>query len=119
MYAQAPGEPLAWKSLPEIEIIETNEKEYADTTHCSCVVYVRERGLPLPPIYTPANLEPNAEVRPGAAILLDYNEPHIGIVTSNDEKEVCFDEANFKHCKITSRCIPLDASEIRGFWFPG
>lgn len=117
-YAQAPGDSLVWKPLPKIEITEP-KKEVYDDKNCSCVVYVRERGLPLPPIYTPNDLEPNAEARPGAAILLDYNEPHIGFVTSSDGSQVCFDEANFRRCQMTHRCIPIDDPVIRGYWFPG
>lgn len=70
-------------------------------------------------IATPADLEPNAEPRPGAAILLDYNLAHIALVTSHGDGEVCFTESNFKEGKITNRCLPESDPHIRGYWFPG
>lgn len=69
---------------------------------------------------TPADLEPNAEPRAGAAILMQYGAVHhIGVVTSVDDTQVCLREANYKRNQETFRCLDLTDSEIRGYWFPG
>lgn len=114
-YAEAPAQDffiVDWINV-RIEPLAHDERLF------SCVKYVRSLGLPIPPIQTPKDLEPNSEPRPGAAILLDYNLAHIALVTSYKEGEVCFTESNFKEGKITNRCLPEDAEEIRGFWYPG
>lgn len=84
----------------------------------SCVKYARQ-FLPIPLIHTPGDLVPNSEVTIGGAILLVYGETHhIAIVSSFSLDQVCFHESNYRRGELSSRCVPLDAKEIRGYWYP-
>lgn len=74
---------------------------------------------------TPADLEPNTECSPGAAIFMEYNGlHHIAIVTSVSDTEYCIREANYKAGQETFRCISKDAEELRhneegqSCWYP-
>lgn len=101
--------------LPPIERVESLIPSPILT---SCVKYARQ-FLPIPLIRTPADLEPNAEPREGAAILLSYPKAeHIAVVSSVTLDEVCFHESNYRRGELSSRCLKRDAPEIRGYWFP-
>ena len=73
---------------------------------------------PLPKMNTPADLEPNAPCRDGAALLMKYKVDHIAFVTSLTDTHICIREANYKPNQETFRCLPLDDKAIRGCYFP-
>ena len=106
-----------FSTFPEMTRPVMTEVVLPEVKFPSCVTYVRQ-FLPLPKIRTPADIEPNAPCEKGAALLLDYNEPHIAYITKVSNSELCLREGNFKKGKETFRCISISDPHIRGCWFP-
>ena len=107
----------AIKNLP-VEISEpVIEKPQYDPAACSCVIYLAQK-LSLPPIRTPAELQPNTTMKTGVAILLDYKLPHIAYVEKIDNRGILVSESNFKKCAYGSRWIKFNDTSIRGFYKP-
>ena len=82
---------------------------------CSCVIHAG-RYINLPPIHTPADLEPNSDMWSAEAVLLDYRLPHIAVIEKIDNDGIWVHESNFKKCQTGRRIIPFNNSAIRGFW---
>lgn len=83
---------------------------------CSCVVYARTIVADLPLVRTPADLSPNTTASPGVAVLLDYNVPHIAVVTRVEHEGFWITEANFHKCARGERFILWTDPALRGFW---
>lgn len=108
--------------------IATTTLDYGTTTvlststvptsvYCSCVKSARLLGVEdLPKIPDPSVLKPNSSPVIGAAVLLDYNVPHIAVVTKLLEDGFMILEGNFHKCKKTYRFIAWNDPHLRGFW---
>ena len=99
------------KVKPPIDLSRHSRDEVA----CSCVLFVATK-LKLPPIHTPADLEPNTNMWEAKAVLLDYKLPHIAYVEKIDNEGIWVHESNFKKCQIGRRIIQFNNPAIRGFW---
>lgn len=82
---------------------------------CSCVIHAA-RYINLPPMTTPADIEPNSDMWSAEAVLLNYKLPHIAVIEKIDNEGIWVHESNFKKCKIGRRVIPFNNPAIRGFW---
>lgn len=81
---------------------------------CSCVVYVRSRGLNI--VGNASDQIPNSIPTIGAGIIFDYsNTGHIAIIENINEKGFIVSESNFKRCKKGTRLIPFNDPAIKGF----
>ena len=88
-----------------------------DGSFCSCVVYVRSKGVDIPPLGedgTPDLLDPNVPPTQGGAIIFEYG--HIAYIEALLPKGMWISEANKTPCEYTERFIPYDDPSIRGFY---
>src|SRR3990167_9901624 len=102
---------------PEPEPIVEPEPPKIDPVACSCVKYIAQ-FIKLPPIRTPADLEPNATLWEAKAVLLNYSLPHIALIEKIDNRGILVKESNFKKCAYGKRWLKFDDKHIRGFYRP-
>ena len=115
----APNVSDAPAPTPIIE--ETKIEEPADV--CSCVMYVRSRGVDFPQIGYAGNLKVNSLYpRVGGVVLLNYNGlHHLAFIEAVKEDGLHISEQNFHHdmkddCPITRRVIPINDPHIIGYY---
>lgn len=97
--------------------IETTEQSIETSIFCSCVKYVRERGVNLPKLGsqgTPNQLTPNSPPVQGGAVIFSYG--HIAFVEAIMPNGMWVSEANKKPCQKTERFVRYDDPSIRGFY---
>ena len=102
---------------PIVEPIAKSEPPKIDPVACSCVKYIAQ-FIKLPPIRTPADLEPNATLWEAKAVLLNYSLPHIALIEKIDNRGILVKESNFKKCAYGKRWLKFDDKHIRGFYRP-
>ena len=98
-------------------VIEPIVEPKIDPVACSCVKYIAQ-FIKLPPIHTPAELEPNATLWEAKAVLLDYKLPHIALIEKIDNRGIMIKESNFKKCAYGTRWLKFNDKHIRGFYRP-
>src|SRR3990167_9708086 len=98
-------------------VIEPTVEPKIDPVACSCVKYIAQ-FIKLPPIRTPADLEPNATLWEAKAVLLNYSLPHIALIEKIDNRGILVKESNFKKCAYGTRWLKFDDKHIRGFYRP-
>lgn len=90
-------------------------KEYLWTS-CSCVSYVRARGVNLPR-GDAKDLKPNSMPKVGGVVIFDYG--HVAYIEKLDAERVYFAGANVPRCEIRRGSVLLTDPSIKGYWAEG
>jgi len=97
--------------------IPVSEESISVSTLCSCVLYVRSKGVDIPKLGnngTPDFLKPNSIPAKGVAILFTYD--HIAYIEKIETTGMWISETNKEDCKYTERFLLYDDPTIRGFY---
>ena len=120
MALQAPRSPVTHDYTLKIDIEPTSV--VLDPYECSCIAYVRSRGLDFERVSDPSYLNPNSSIHIGAGVLLDYALPHIGIVEEMrgggfimSDMRILTNSNGDQYCHKEMRWIYYSDSAIRGF----
>lgn len=122
------NQPLTEKievSIPTSETIVKPEAPQQATQplkiECSCVMYIRSKGIPMPTLYDARNLDITLNSPPirGGLVKMKYGEVyHLAYVESIDPDGINISEQNFSKdptCPVTYRKIKFDDPAILGF----
>jgi len=122
------NQPLTEKievSIPTSETIvkleATSEATQPLKIECSCVMYIRSKGIPMPTLYDARNLDITLNSPPikRGIVKMQYGDVyHLAYVESIDPDGINISEQNFSKdptCPITYRKIKFDDKSILGF----
>jgi surface antigen len=106
-------------SLQNNSSVVANQELYQN--RCNCVTFVREaRGGNLPfGLYSKWSKKQivNSEPVVGSAIITTEGRAgHVGIVVGVTTSDVYIVEANYQHCRISTRILSLDSPQIIGYY---
>jgi hypothetical protein len=115
--------PLQQGSIPKME---TRKPTPAPKTRvpsgrdCSCVIWVKAQIGFTRSIGFARNWPINSH-SPSVGAVIITNESragHVGLVREVTETTITIEEANYSHCKVTTRTIPINSSVIKGYYIP-
>ena len=103
--------------------VETPKIQKLNYNPCSCISFARSRRDLPSPVYTPdwfwkhGNGYSNISPAPGLIVITSEGPVgHMAIITKVTSTSLEVIEANYKHCEVDTRTIPLDSPVILGFW---